>query len=221
MLGEPATLNVTRNADRDPRRRRQRHRQDDDDRQARLEAPRARAERDPRRRRHVPRRGRGAARDLGEARRRRTSSAPCAGPILPRSRTTPSRRRSARGRDVVIVDTAGRLHTQANLMEELAKVRRVIEGARRRAARDAARRRRHHGPERGAAGAAVRRGGRRDGRRADEARRLGQGRIAVAIAHELGAAGEARRRGGRARRPAAVRPGGLRASIDRELAVAD
>jgi fused signal recognition particle receptor len=35
---------------------------------------------------------------------------------------------SARGRDVVIVDTAGRLHTQANLMEELAKVRRVIEG---------------------------------------------------------------------------------------------
>ena len=31
-----------------------------------------------------------------------------------------------RGRDVVVVDTAGRLHTQANLMEELAKVRRVI-----------------------------------------------------------------------------------------------
>jgi fused signal recognition particle receptor len=34
----------------------------------------------------------------------------------------------ARGLDVVIVDTAGRLHTQTNLMEELAKVRRVIEG---------------------------------------------------------------------------------------------
>lgn len=34
---------------------------------------------------------------------------------------------AARGRDVVIVDTAGRLHTQTNLMEELAKVRRVIE----------------------------------------------------------------------------------------------
>jgi fused signal recognition particle receptor len=32
------------------------------------------------------------------------------------------------GGDVVIVDTAGRLHTQANLMEELAKVRRVIAG---------------------------------------------------------------------------------------------
>jgi fused signal recognition particle receptor len=34
----------------------------------------------------------------------------------------------ARGRDVVIVDTAGRLHTQQHLMEELAKVRRVIAG---------------------------------------------------------------------------------------------
>jgi fused signal recognition particle receptor len=34
---------------------------------------------------------------------------------------------TARGRNVVIVDTAGRLHTQTNLMEELAKVRRVIE----------------------------------------------------------------------------------------------
>jgi fused signal recognition particle receptor len=39
----------------------------------------------------------------------------------------------ARGADVVIVDTAGRLHTHDNLMEELAKVRRVaskrLEGA--------------------------------------------------------------------------------------------
>jgi fused signal recognition particle receptor len=34
----------------------------------------------------------------------------------------------SRGRDIVVVDTAGRLHTQANLMEELAKVRRVIAG---------------------------------------------------------------------------------------------
>jgi fused signal recognition particle receptor len=33
---------------------------------------------------------------------------------------------SARGRDVVIVDTAGRLHTQHELMNELTKVRRVI-----------------------------------------------------------------------------------------------
>lgn len=34
----------------------------------------------------------------------------------------------ARGRDVAIIDTAGRLHTQANLMAELEKIRRVIEG---------------------------------------------------------------------------------------------
>jgi fused signal recognition particle receptor len=33
----------------------------------------------------------------------------------------------ARGADVVITDTAGRLHTQGNLMEELSKVRRVID----------------------------------------------------------------------------------------------
>ncbi len=32
----------------------------------------------------------------------------------------------ARGRDAVLVDTAGRLHTQTNLMEELRKIRRVI-----------------------------------------------------------------------------------------------
>ena len=35
-------------------------------------------------------------------------------------------RANAQGIDVVIVDTAGRLHTQDDLMEELSKVRRVI-----------------------------------------------------------------------------------------------
>lgn len=35
----------------------------------------------------------------------------------------------ARGSDVLIVDTAGRLHTKAPLMDELAKVRRVVEKA--------------------------------------------------------------------------------------------
>jgi fused signal recognition particle receptor len=34
---------------------------------------------------------------------------------------------SAKGRDVVLADTAGRLHTKTNLMEELAKVRRVAD----------------------------------------------------------------------------------------------
>lgn len=35
----------------------------------------------------------------------------------------------ARGRDVLIVDTAGRIHTRTPLMEELAKVKRVLEKA--------------------------------------------------------------------------------------------
>jgi fused signal recognition particle receptor len=33
----------------------------------------------------------------------------------------------SRGKDVVIIDTAGRLHTKSNLMEELAKIRRVLQ----------------------------------------------------------------------------------------------
>ena len=34
---------------------------------------------------------------------------------------------NSRGRDYLIVDTAGRLHTKTNLMEELAKIRRVLQ----------------------------------------------------------------------------------------------
>jgi fused signal recognition particle receptor len=34
---------------------------------------------------------------------------------------------SARGADVVIIDTAGRLHTRVNLMEELKKIKRVVQ----------------------------------------------------------------------------------------------
>ena len=33
----------------------------------------------------------------------------------------------SRGKDVVIIDTAGRLHTKDNLMQELAKIRRVLQ----------------------------------------------------------------------------------------------
>jgi fused signal recognition particle receptor len=33
----------------------------------------------------------------------------------------------ARGADIVLIDTAGRLHTRSNLMDELAKIRRVID----------------------------------------------------------------------------------------------
>ena len=35
-------------------------------------------------------------------------------------------RTKARGREIVLVDTAGRLHTRANLMAELDKIRRVV-----------------------------------------------------------------------------------------------
>lgn len=34
---------------------------------------------------------------------------------------------NSRGRDYLIIDTAGRLHTKSNLMEELAKIRRVLQ----------------------------------------------------------------------------------------------
>ena len=127
MLGEPGTLNLPGQPQRHPRRRRQRHRQDDDDRQAGAEAARART---------AP----------------SCSARPTPGARPPRSssRSGPSAREAdfvgaaqgadpaavaydaveaarARGKDVAIVDTAGRLHTQSNLMEELAKVRRVIE----------------------------------------------------------------------------------------------
>ena len=67
-----------------------------------------------------------------------------------------SEKAQARGFDVLIVDTAGRLHTQAHLMRELEKIRRIltkkIDG---RPARGAAGARRHHGPERHHAGRAV------------------------------------------------------------------
>ncbi len=60
----------------------------------------------------------------------------------------------ARRADLVIVDTAGRLHTKANLMEELKKVRRVLgQGPPGRAPRGAPGARRHHRAERRQPGA--------------------------------------------------------------------
>ena len=47
-------------------------------------------------------------------------------PTPARSRSRRSRARAASGYDVVLVDTAGRLHNQEPLMAELEKVRRVI-----------------------------------------------------------------------------------------------
>ena len=100
--------------------------QDDHDRQARGQARRARPHGPRRRRGHVPRGRRGAARDLGRAGRAPTSSAPSAAANPAAVAFDAIGAAESRVRDVVIVDTAGRLHTQTNLMEELSKVRRVI-----------------------------------------------------------------------------------------------
>ncbi len=83
----------------------------------------------------------------------------------------------ARGIDVVLADTAGRLPTQLHLMEEIKKVKRVIAKARPgRAARSAAGARCQHRPERAGAGARVRRGARGHRPHPDQARRHRQGR---------------------------------------------
>ncbi len=58
----------------------------------------------------------------------RTSSVPRAGPIPAAVAYDAVEAARARGHDVVIVDTAGRLHTQSNLMSELEKLNRVIAG---------------------------------------------------------------------------------------------
>ena len=130
--------------------------QDDVDRQARQVAAGAGPVGAARRRRHVPRRGARAAGGLGRAQQRRRDRA---GGRRPRGGHVRRHRRArARGIDVVLADTAGRLPTQLHLMDEIRKVSRVIQKARPgRAARDAARARRQHRPERAGAGQGVRR----------------------------------------------------------------
>ena len=124
----------------------------------------------------------------------------------------------ARGRDVVIVDTAGRLHTQGNLMDELAKVRRVI------AARvDGA-------PHETllVVDATTGQNGLQQARLFSEAAGVtgvvltkldgsAKGGVAIAIAYELGLPGEARRGGRGGRRPASVRRRRLRARPSERL----
>ena len=111
----------------------------------------------------------------------------------PRTRTRPpscstrSTPPSPAHADIVIADTAGRLHTKSNLMDELAKVRRVIDkrlpGRR---GRDVLRARRDDRPERPGPGQGVPRGGRADRRRAHEARLDRQGRHRVRDRARLG-----------------------------------
>ena len=82
---------------------------------------------DPGRRRHVPRRGHRAAPDLGRARRRAASSRTRREPIPAAVVYDALDAAVARGADLVIADTAGRLHTKANLMDELTKIRRIVD----------------------------------------------------------------------------------------------
>ena len=75
---------------------------------------------------HVSRRGGRSAADLGGPRRRRhgarqEGSDPAAVVFDALAAA------KSRGRDMVLVDTAGRLHTRTNLMHELDKIRRVAE----------------------------------------------------------------------------------------------
>ena len=78
-----------------------------------------------RRRGHVSRRRGRAARRLGRARRLRDRPRPD-GSDPGAVAFEAIKQGCERGADVVIIDTAGRLHTQDDLMAELAKVRRVI-----------------------------------------------------------------------------------------------
>ena len=108
------------------RRRRQRHRQDHDRGQAR---PSLRARAEPRC--FWPRPTHSARRPSSSSRRGRDrAKLPL---VAHQAGADPSAvvydaldAAAARGSDVVVVDTAGRLHTKSNLMEELAKIRRTI-----------------------------------------------------------------------------------------------
>ena len=111
----------------------------------------------------------------------------------------------ARNADVVLIDTAGRLHNKANLMNELNKISRVIDrelpG---RQPGDPAGAGRHHRPEWPDPGQAVQ-GERRHHRyRAHQAGRHRQGRYRHRHCAGAGRAGEVRRRGRGYRRPEAL-----------------
>ena len=118
----------------------------------------------------------------------------------------------SRGRRVVIVDTAGRLHTQEHLMEELAKVRRVIAQRLPGAPHETLL----------TIDATTGQNGLQQARLFTQAAEVtglvltkldgsAKGGIAIAIAHELGPADQAHRHGGVARGPAPVRRRGVRA----------
>ena len=82
----------------------------------------------------------------------------------------------ARGSDVIICDTAGRLHNKQNLMNELGKISRILSRSAGGVQRGAAGAGRYDWPERPYSGKAVPGDRGRDGHRPDQARRHRQGR---------------------------------------------
>jgi energy-coupling factor transporter ATP-binding protein EcfA2 len=92
----------------------------------------------------------------------------------------------AEGADLLMIDTAGRLQNRADLMEELAKIVRVIRKKDPDAAQHAARARRHHRPERAQPGRDLPEDGRCLGPRDDQARRHRRGGVLVALADKFG-----------------------------------
>ena len=115
----------------------------------------------------------------------------------------------ARGVDVVLCDTAGRLHNKVNLMNELSKLRKIID----RETPDAAKETllvRDDGAERSSAGQGLPRDGGPDGHYPDEARRHGQRRHLRCHRAGAGRAGEVRRPRRGHRRSPAVQRGGIR-----------
>ena len=193
LFGDPPTLGGLRSSVGRARRRSQRRRQDDHDRQARPKRDRATGIRPV----CAPptRSARGRAKPRSGLKERASAI------VGSRVRQGSGGGRLRRGRsgqtpsDVLIVDTAGRLHTQTNLMAELAKVRRGIAGrGARRTARNAARRRRDDRSKRPPAGTAVQRDRGVHRRRAHEARRHRERRDRRRDRVRARVVGEARRR---------------------------
>ena len=124
-VAKPLAIDAAHEALRHPRGRRQRVRQDHHHRQARGEICRRRPQGDAGGRRHLSCRRHRAAQDLGrthqiacDRRRQGSDSASLAFNALTAAKE--------QKRDVLLIDTAGRLQNKAELMNELEKVVRVI-----------------------------------------------------------------------------------------------
>ena len=103
---------------------------------------------------------------------------------------------TARGYDLVIADTAGRLHNKANLMAELSKISRSVKkGQPRGQSGDPAGAGCHHGPERHQPGPGVLQGGKRHRHYPDQAGRHRQGRLCRGGQAAAGPARAVHRRG--------------------------